>query len=88
MKLCSKCNEPTDSDGFKIYVNRDKNGKQVRGNRSWCRKCENKKEREARNRLRLEVLSYYGVNGVPVCHCCQEKRIEFLGIDHVNGGGH
>lgn len=33
--------------------------------------------------LRLAVLFYYGPN----CSCCGESRPEFLGIDHVEGGG-
>jgi hypothetical protein len=40
-----------------------------------------------RKRLRMEVLSAYGVNGVAVCVCCGEKRIEFLTLDHIGGGG-
>ena len=35
---------------------------------------------------RKVVLEYYG--GVPTkCACCGESRIEFLSIDHINGGG-
>jgi hypothetical protein len=36
--------------------------------------------------IKLEVLAHYS-NGVPECSCCGESRIEFLSIDHVNGGG-
>ena len=49
------------------------------------------KFREQRNRwaktnyqrLRLKALEYYGGK----CACCGEKQNEFLGIDHVGGGG-
>jgi hypothetical protein len=35
---------------------------------------------------RLEVLTHYG--GTPLkCQCCGESNIEFLTIDHINGGG-
>lgn len=49
-----------------------------------------KKSSSARHRLRLkfDVLAHYG-NGEVVCACpgCKVSDIEFLGIDHVNGGG-
>ena len=38
------------------------------------------------HRRRYEVFSHYS-NGEPQCSCCGEKRLEFLSIDHVNGGG-
>lgn len=43
-------------------------------------------QREYRQALRLEVLSHYAPNG-PACACCGETIIEFLCIDHMNGGG-
>ena len=42
--------------------------------------------REYRRAVRLEVLSHYSV-GVPRCACCGEEMLEFLCIDHINGGG-
>lgn len=44
------------------------------------------KARRKRYRLKQRVLSYYS-DGTPACACCGEKRIEFLAIDHVDGGG-
>jgi hypothetical protein len=35
---------------------------------------------------RLMVLRHYS-EGSPVCACCGERHIEFLCVDHVNGGG-
>lgn len=37
--------------------------------------------------LKLEVLSHYSQCGDAVCACCGEDEIEFLSIDHINGGG-
>lgn len=37
-----------------------------------------------RQRLKLEVLRGYGN---PLCACCGEAHVEFLSIDHINGGG-
>ena len=39
-----------------------------------------------RKGVRLEVLTHYS-NGEPQCMCCGEKTLEFLCIDHINGGG-
>jgi hypothetical protein len=33
-----------------------------------------------------QVISHYS-NGTMLCFCCGEKHIEFLTIDHINGGG-
>ena len=33
---------------------------------------------------KIEVFNYYGG---PVCSCCGESHIEFLSLDHINGGG-
>ena len=41
------------------------------------------KNKKRRIRLRLEAIKHYG----GVCVCCGEKQIEFLCIDHINGGG-
>lgn len=41
------------------------------------------KNRQSRIKRRLECLAAYGNK----CVCCDETTIEFLGIDHVNGGG-
>ena len=52
---------------------------------------ENRKQKNLNNikynrKIKLEVLSHYG--GVPpVCACCDERAIEFLTIDHIEGGG-
>lgn len=39
-----------------------------------------------RERLRSVVLSHYSC-GVPSCACCGENALEFLAIDHIDGGG-
>lgn len=45
-----------------------------------------REHRENRKKQRLEVLTHYGGNP-PKCACCGESHIEFLGIDHIHGGG-
>lgn len=44
------------------------------------------KARERWARYRLEVLTTL-CKGTPKCQCCGETTIQFLAIDHINGGG-
>lgn len=54
---------------------------------------EKNKERRSRNgkesyrKKRLSVLQHYSHSEQPFCECCGERHIEFLAIDHINGGG-
>jgi hypothetical protein len=56
---------------YKIYKSTDKY-------KEYSRSYEKKK--------RIEVLTHYG-NGKMECACCGESIFEFLGLDHINGGG-
>lgn len=47
------------------------------------RKQERTYDRQRRQKRREAIIKRYGGR----CACCGESRIEFLGIDHVNGGG-
>jgi len=40
-------------------------------------------QRDYTKRQRAKVLEYYGKS----CACCKENNVEFLAIDHINGGG-
>ena len=46
----------------------------------------NKRARNNRLKLRLEVLTHYG-GFPPKCICCGESRLEFLTLDHIHGDG-
>jgi hypothetical protein len=48
-----------------------------------CNTCReyNKKHNAS---LKLEAINAYGG---PKCECCGDKNIEFLSIDHIDGGG-
>ena len=52
-----------------------------------CLKCEEYYNNYYSN-VRLKVLIHYGGNP-PKCACsgCNESHVEFLTIDHINGGG-
>lgn len=45
------------------------------------------KRREAHQKLRLKALQAYG-GETPQCACCRESLLQFLALDHINGGGH
>jgi len=47
-----------------------------------CKACQSKRYQA----IRMEVFEHY-CKGVPFCFCCKETRLEFLSIDHINGGG-
>ena len=36
---------------------------------------------------RLQVLQYYSATEIPQCACCGDQTVEFLSIDHIDGGG-
>lgn len=41
------------------------------------------RSKESHRKLRLELLQHYGSK----CACCSEDTMQFLAIDHVDGGG-
>jgi hypothetical protein len=45
-----------------------------------------KYHKDAREQLKAKLISYYS-QGKNECACCGEKHIEFLSINHLNGGG-
>ena len=73
----------------KVYYQKNKEKEKAR----WKKyRVENSSEIEQRRRdLTLEVYSHYSKviskSDVPVCACvgCDEKHIEFLTLDHING---
>jgi hypothetical protein len=78
-KTCIKCghSEPTVTF-FKSLKNR----------KPHCKNCEKERMRLYRAQDRLLALQAYGGKH-PKCSCpgCQESNIEFLSIDHIDGGG-
>lgn len=50
-----------------------------------CRVLKNTKGKVWAANTRLEVVTHYG--GKCACPGCLESRIEFLALDHINGGG-
>lgn len=53
------------------------------GKSSWCGTCVRWKNNVRNRATRVAVLNHYGGK----CACCGETRLEFLALDHINGGG-
>ena len=43
--------------------------------------------RKKNQAIKLVVLTHYSGVGYPSCNCCKESIMDFLTIDHINGGG-
>lgn len=68
------------------YRNREK---RIVATQDWRKGNEDKvnaNARRSRLKCRIACLEHYS-NGKMCCACCGENRIEFLGIDHIKGGG-
>lgn len=95
-KTCTKCRQALPVTKF--YPSRTK----PCGVASWCITCSraaHKAAKEKRNastrisaetlshrKMRVRVLTFYA-KGTLQCACCGVTHIEFLSIDHINGGG-
>lgn len=91
LKTCAVCRRKRNKQQ-KVYLeNRKENGiclscgKQAENGLVRCLSCCDRQRQERQN-LRVECLIAYG--GLR-CSCpgCMETHVEFLEIDHVNGGG-
>ena len=75
-KWCSCCHSDLEVHFFGVEKGRPDGLAYV------CKKCKCSRYQD----LRLEILKRYSKD-VPFCACCGEKHLEFLSIDHINGGG-
>lgn len=90
-KECSSCKVTKTASEFNRHTgNKD-------GLFPYCRDCQSRKNREwqaenkeyalqKRTSIRREILAHYS-DGDPRCECCGERTVEFLALDHINGGG-
>lgn len=83
LKHCACCQAVKPLEEFQKAL---KDGS-LTGRTPWCKQCRRKDGKELYERMRLEALRTYSVTPYPSCVCCQETIIQFLGIDHINGGG-
>lgn len=77
MKKCSTCKKHKDESCFNTSKSTSA------GLQTSCRDCMSSYKKELRKDRRLAVINHYGGE----CACCGEAGIEFLSIDHANGGG-
>ena len=87
---CEICGKQIEKLGLKKYCNEC--SQQVRRERQkeWMReyrKLHPEKKNEWARSMKIKVLRHYSQSEEPFCECCGENNIEFLTIDHVNGGG-
>jgi hypothetical protein len=53
-----------------------------------CRDAGRKSHRSSTYKgVRMQALQAYG-GPTPACTCCGEDVLQFLALDHINGGGH
>lgn len=77
-KRCPKCKTVKAIAGF--YVSRSS----ADGLSSWCVTCMRERGAESRQKLRAEVLAYFGGR----CQHCDFGDPRALQVDHVDGDGH
>lgn len=95
-KTCPKCNKKTSkmSGGYCVPCKKEyfadyyqKHKAKINAQVEARRKADPEKHlatrRERNRKLRMDVVEAYGGQ----CECCGESNIEFLAVDHVNGGG-
>lgn len=83
LKRCGMCDIVKTFDDFNVSGQVSDYSKR----RSRCILCKRKESKSEYERLRLEALRKYSVTPYPSCACCSETIVQFLGIDHINGGG-
>lgn len=95
LKECSVCKLEKTSDEFFNRTSR-------KTYTSMCKSCSGNYQRDYKKKFqdqhgygfsqRERLLLKYRVmvqycRGAPFCQCCKEDRMEFLSIDHIDGGG-
>ena len=86
--LCSVCLDKKKRSHRTRVVKSRKIGLCVCGSKLINNKCPSCRiyKKEHRHRRKLKVIEHYS-KGQMCCSCCGETIIEFLQIDHINGGG-
>lgn len=100
-KKCQKCKKEFDADAVNFNRNPSKKDgltTECRScNKKYCKEYyyKNRDKVNSQNKVRgkiryeearLKCLTHYS-NGTPQCECCKETKLEFLAINHINGGG-
>lgn len=82
-KTCTKCGLrfPRNEKHFSQLPGRGRDCFEGR-----CRQCKSEANKARHQSYRVEALRHYS-EGVPRCACCNERALEFLTFDHIDGGG-
>ena len=83
-ETCSCCGGPKEERYVMCIACRLKERARRTGSKVADPETYRRKRREAHRRTKLKVLEAYG--GCK-CACCGETHMEFMTIDHINGGG-
>jgi hypothetical protein len=75
-KRCPRCGEEKPITDFYLLPGGTRS-------HSWCKPCNNEHRKARFRQDRLDALLHYA-NGDVRCACCGERRLEFLGLDHIN----
>ena len=75
------CSDECRKDGFSLYIKDYMNNYWKTHPKEYEKMCFQHLSRM--QKLRTLVIEHYGKK----CACCGESHIEFLTIDHINGGG-
>ena len=79
-KICASCQEEKPLSSFhRAKATADRL-------RVYCKDCQNQKARERTQKLKITCLRFYS-KGTMVCSCCGESHVDFLTLEHLNGGG-
>ena len=78
-------NNPNKTKEWK-NLNKEKVIEHAKRGREKNKKKVNEYSRNYFRNLRMQCLQHYG-GEKPSCVCCGESKIEFLALDHKNGGG-
>ena len=70
---CAQCGKPLESDKW-VHC-------------TTCREKMNTRANEWYHDRKLLVFQHYSKSDKPYCACCGESEIDFLCLDHINGGG-
>lgn len=79
---CRLCGESFPFDGKYFCPSQEAIGGLAR----LCKKCNHKRIKNGASKLRMRCLREYS-SKEPECACCHESHLEFLTIDHIDGGG-
>lgn len=82
----SKYNKAYYENNKEKYMNANKKWRENSGKNNYIANREKHLQamKRYRDKARLDAITHYGGK----CECCGETHIEFLAIDHINGGGH